>query len=194
MNRRIHRGLRSQGEGATGWPWMWRRRRYYPSPCVETLEPGSTRLASPNRNSRTLVRFFLFTVLFKFFFKNVKTRIFDPTRMVDPNRSLVYSNRFYLSYQNVLFMSFHFKVLIYTEAFSNSRPINIYIYTNTFILRHSMPLQNDIQNISSKFNSFVYKMSHVKKEMICIWRGIYLYTVTLSMTLRFLFLAFFPVH
>ena len=57
-----------------------------------------------------------------------------------------------------------------------------------------MPLQNDIQNISSEFNSFVYKMSHVKKEMICIWRGIYLYAKTLSMTLRFLFLAFFSVH
>ena len=114
--------------------------------------------------------------------------------MADPNRSPVYSYRFYLSYQNILFTSFHFKVLIDEEAFSNGRPINIYIYTNTFQLRHSMPLQNDIQNISSEFNSFVYKMSHVKKEMICIWRGIYLYATTLSMTLRFLFLVFFPVH
>ena len=114
--------------------------------------------------------------------------------MADPNRSLVYSDHFYLSYQNVLFTSFHFKVLIYAEAFSNDRPINIYIYTNTFTLRHSMPLQNDIQNISSEFNSFVNKMSHVQKEMICIGRGIYLYTATLSMTLGFLFLAFFPVH
>ena len=114
--------------------------------------------------------------------------------MADPNRSPVYSDRFYLSYQNVLFTSFHFKVLIYMEAFSNGRPINIYIYTNTFTLRHSMPLQNDIQNIGSEFNSFVYKMSHVKKEMICIWRGIYLYAATLSMTLHFLFLAFFPVY
>ena len=122
------------------------------------------------------------------------TRIPGPTRMEDPNRSPVYSDRFYLSYQNVLFMSFHFKVLIYAEAFSNGRPINIYIYTNTFTLRHSMPLQNDIQNISSEFNSFVYKISHVKKEMICIWRGLYLYVATLSMTLRFLFLALFLVH
>ena len=57
-----------------------------------------------------------------------------------------------------------------------------------------MPLQNDKQNISSTFNAFVYKMSHVQKEMKCIWRGIHLYAATLSMTLLFLFLAFFPVH
>ena len=90
-------------------------------------------------------------------------------------------------------MSFHFRVLIYAEAFSNGRPINIYIYKNTFTLRHIMPLQNDKQNISSAFNAFVYKMSHVQKEMKCIWR-IHLYAATLSMTLRFLFLVFFPVH
>ena len=122
------------------------------------------------------------------------TQILYPTQMGDPNRSPVYSDHFYLFYQNVLFTSFHFKVLVYAEAFSKGRPINIYIYTNTFTLRHSMPLQNDIQNISSESNSFVYKMSHVQKEMICIWWGIYLYAATLSMTLRFLFLAFFPVH
>ena len=51
-----------------------------------------------------------------------------------------------------------------------------------------MPLQNDIQNLSSKFNSFVHKMSHVQKGMICIWRGIYLYATTFSMTLCFLIL------
>ena len=49
------------------------------------------------------------------------------------------------------------------------------------------------KNISSAFNAFVYKMSHVQKEMKCIWRGIHLYAATLSMALRFLFLAFFPV-
>ena len=87
-------------------------------------------------------------------------------------------------------MSFHFRVLIYAEAFSNGRPINIYNYTNKFTLRHIMPLQNDKQNISYTFN----ELSHVQKEMKCIWRGIHLYAATLSMTLRFLFLAFFPVH
>ena len=114
--------------------------------------------------------------------------------MADPNRNPVYSDRFYLSYQNILFMSFHFKVLIYAEAFSNGRHINIYIYKNTFTLRHIMSLQNDKQNISSTFNAFVYKMSHVQKEIKCIWRGIHLYAATLSMTLRFLFLAFFSIH
>ena len=34
-------------------------------------------------------------------------------------------------------------------------------------------------------------MSHVQKEMICIWRGIYLYAVTFSMTLCFLILPSF---
>ena len=48
-----------------------------------------------------------------------------------------------------------------------------------------MPLQNDIQNNSSEFNSFVHKMSHVQKEMICICRDIYLCAVTFSMTLCF---------
>ena len=57
-----------------------------------------------------------------------------------------------------------------------------------------MPLQNDKQNICSTFNAFDYKMSHVQKEMKCIWRGIQLYAATMSVTLRFLFLAFFPVH
>ena len=54
-----------------------------------------------------------------------------------------------------------------------------------------MPLQHDIQNHSSEFNSFVHKISHVKKEMIWIWWGIYLYVATFSMTLRFLILPSF---
>ena len=43
-----------------------------------------------------------------------------------------------------LFMSFHFKVLNYEEAFSNGRPINIYFYT--------IRLQNGL--------SCLYKMIH----------------------------------
>ena len=57
------------------------------------------------------------------------TRILDPTRMADLNRSLVYFDRFHLSYQNILFMLFHFIVVNYAEAVSNGRPINIYFYT-----------------------------------------------------------------
>ena len=49
--------------------------------------------------------------------------------MVNSNRIPVYSDRFYLSYKNILFMSFHFRVFNYVEAVSNGRPINIYFYT-----------------------------------------------------------------
>ena len=62
--------------------------------------------------------------------------------MADPNRSPVYSDRFHLSYQNILFMSFHFRVFNYAEAVSNGRPINIYVYT--------IRLQNGV--------SYLYKM------------------------------------
>ena len=62
--------------------------------------------------------------------------------MADPNQSPVNSDRFHLSYQNILFVSFHFRVFNYAEAVSNGRPINIYFYT--------IRLQNDV--------SFLYKM------------------------------------
>ena len=51
--------------------------------------------------------YFLFIYLF---FKNVAIQIPGPTRMADSNWSLVYSDRFHLSCQNILFMSFHFRV------------------------------------------------------------------------------------
>ena len=66
------------------------------------------------------------------------------TRRANPNRSPVYSDLFHLSYQNILFMSFRFRVFNYAETFSNGRPINIYSY----IIR----LQNDV--------SCLYKMIH----------------------------------
>ena len=72
------------------------------------------------------------------------TRIPSPTQMADPNRSPVYSNRFHLSYQNILFMSFYFKVFNYVEAFSNGRPIKICSYT--ICLEHGL--------------SCLYKMIH----------------------------------
>ena len=62
--------------------------------------------------------------------------------MVDPNRSPVNSDRFHLSYQKILLMSFRFRVFNYKEAVSNGRPINIYFYT--------ICLQNDV--------SCLYKM------------------------------------
>ena len=57
-----------------------------------------------------------------------------------------------------------------------------------------MPLQKEVQNNASEFNSFDYKISMFKNAMYAHVR-IYNYTShTFSMTLRFLFLAFFPVH
>ena len=64
-----------------------------------------------------------------FFFQSVATRILGPTRMEDPKQSPIYSDHFHLSYQNILFMSFHFRVFNYAEAVSNGRLINIYLYT-----------------------------------------------------------------
>ena len=35
--------------------------------------------------------------------------------MADPNQSPIYSDRFHLSYQNILFMSFYFRVFNYVH-------------------------------------------------------------------------------
>ena len=63
---------------------------------------GLTRLAGPNQIWDALIPLSSVTPVF-FFFKGVATRIATripcPTRMVEPNRSSVYSNRFHLSYQ-----------------------------------------------------------------------------------------------
>ena len=56
---------------------------------------------------------------------------------------------------------------------------------NLFTKWRILPLQNDIQNNGSEFNSIVHKMPHVQKGMICI------YAATFSMTLRFLILPSF---
>ena len=140
------------------------------TPNVAPLS-GPIRLADSNRiRDARLILFvyFLFVCccccfLLFYFCKSVATRIPGPTRRADSNRSLVYSDRFHLSYQNILFMSFHFRVFNYTETFSNSRPINIYSYT--------IRLQNGVscfykmiyKNNGSEFNSFVHKISHVQK-------------------------------
>ena len=46
-------------------------------------------------------------------------------------------------------------------------------------------------NISLEFDYLFTKYPMFKKEMICIWRGIYLYAATCSMTLRFTILSSF---
>ena len=47
---------------------------------------------------------------------------------------------------------------------------------------------NKLNKIILEINSFIHKKSLVKKKMICIWRGIYLYVATFSMILGFLIL------
>ena len=84
--------------------------------------------------------------------------------MADPNRSPVYSDCFHLSYQNILFMSFHFKVFNYAEAVSNGGAHKHLILYNMFTKWRTMPLQNDIQNTISKINYFVHEISHVQKK------------------------------
>ena len=87
-------------------------------------------------------------------------------------------------------MSFRFKVFNYTKTFQMVGPKTFTLIQ--FVTKwRIMPLQNDIQNNSSEFNSFVHKMSHVQKEMICIRRGMYLFATTFYMTLRFLILPSF---
>ena len=88
-------------------------------------------------------------------------------------------------------MSFRFKVFNYEEAFSNGRPINIYSYTihlqNGMSCLYKMIYKTSVQSLTilcTKYPMF-------RKEMICIWRGIYLYAVTRSVTLRFLTLPSF---
>ena len=57
-----------------------------------------------------------------------------------------------------------------------------------------MPLQKGVQNNVSKFNSFDYKISMLKNAMYA-HVGVYTYMPhAFSMTLCFLFLAFFPIH
>ena len=70
---------------------------------VATPEPSPTRMASSNQNLGTLIKFFLFTVLFKFSFTKI-SRLKSSTRPnpiggSKPEPSLL--RRFPLSYQNV---------------------------------------------------------------------------------------------
>ena len=151
--------------------------------------------SEPDTDARLILFFFfhLFVCLF-IFCKSVATRIPGQTRRADPNRSPVYSDRFHLSYQNILFMSFHFRIFNYTEAFSNGRPINIYSYT--------IRLQNGVsclykiihKNNGSEFNSLLFTKYHMFKrydmhmmEYILLRRN-FLYDSAL------LDLVFFPVY
>ena len=88
---------------------------------VATPEPGSTRMASPNRNPGTLDLFLLFYVLLNFLFQKCR----DPNPRPDPNGGSEPEpgllRCFHLSYQNILLIH------LVAEAVSGlSKPIIIY--------------------------------------------------------------------
>ena len=75
---------------------------------------GPTQLVDSNqfRDARLilLVIFHLFVCLFVFFVKGSRPESPVLTKRANPNRSPVYSDRFHISYQNILFISFCFRV------------------------------------------------------------------------------------
>ena len=132
-------------------------------------------------------------LLCHFFLKSVVIRIPSPTRMADPNRSSVYSDRFHLSYQNILFMSFHFRVFNYAEAVSNGRPINIYFYTirlqNGVSCLYKMIYKTIVQRLTLLFTKcHMFKKNGMHMTGYILIRRNFLYDSTL------LDLAFFPIY
>ena len=98
-----------------------------------------------------------------FFFKNVTTRILNSTRMADLNRSPVYSDCFHLSYHNIFLCHFLLEFSITLKHFQMVGPQTFSLIQ--FVTKwRILPLQNDTQNNSSEFNSFVCKISHIQKK------------------------------
>ena len=113
--------------------------------------------------------------------------------MANPNQSPVYSDRFHLSYQNILFMSFHFRVFNYAETVSNSRPINIYFYTirlqNGISCLYKMIYKTIVQRLTllfTKCHTFKKNGMHMMGNIL-ICRNFLYDSVILD-------LAFFPVY
>ena len=115
------------------------------------------------------------------------------TRIPDPNRSLVYSDNFYLSYQNILFMSFRFRVFNYVEAFSNGRPINIYSYIiclqNCVSFLYKMIHKTIIQS-----STLLFTKCHTFKRNVMDMTGYILICCNFLYDSVLLDLAFFPVY
>ena len=113
--------------------------------------------------------------------------------MADPNRSPVYSDRFQLSYQNILFMSFRFRVFNYAEAFSNGRLINIYSYTirlqNDVSCLYKMIYKTMVQSLTLLFTKYhMFKRYDMHMTGYILIRRYFLYDSAL------LDLVFFLVH
>ena len=118
--------------------------------------------------------------LHSFYFHFIFQKCHDPNPWPDlngrsePELGLFRPFSFILSKHFILEFSITRKYFIYhrhkaflniSEMIANDRPINIYIYTNTFTLRHYMPLQKGVQNNIYEFNSFDYKISMFKNAM-----------------------------
>ena len=113
--------------------------------------------------------------------------------MVDPNRSSVYYDRFHLSYQNILFMSFHFRVFNFTEAILNGRPLNIYFYTirlqNGVSCLYKMIHKTLFQRLTLLFTKYnMFKINDMHMTGYILIHHNFLYDSAL------LDLAFFPVY
>ena len=113
--------------------------------------------------------------------------------MADLNKSPVYSDRFHLYYQNILFMSFRFKVFNYAEAVSNGRPISIYFYTirlqNGVLCLYKMIYKTIVQRLTLLFTKYhMFKKNNMHMTGYILIRRNFLYGSAL------LDLAYFPVY
>ena len=138
--------------------------------------------------------FFLISIVFSYrWISTVATQILGSTQMADPNQSLVYSDHFHLSYQNILFMSFHFKIFNYAEAVSNGRFINFYFYTiclqNGISCLYKMIYKTIVQRLTLLFTK-----CHTFKTKWYAYDGVYTYTPYFLYDSALLDLAFLPVY
>ena len=113
--------------------------------------------------------------------------------MADLNWSPVFSNCFHLSYQNILFMSLHFRVFNYAEAVPNGRPINIYFYTirlqNGVSCLYKMIYKTIVQRLTLLFTKrHTFKKNGMYMMGYILIRRNFLYDSAL------LDLTFFPVY
>ena len=161
------------------------------SVTVVTLEPGSTWLADPNRNPGTLGLILFIYILFRFLFQKCRdpNRRLNPKGGFEPEPGLL--RRFQLSYQNIFFMLFLFRFFylrgsIFKWLAHKHLHFIKYNYSEGILCPFKMIYKT---KYFFRVRLFVHKISHVQKEMICIWRGIHLYAATCFITLRFLILA-----
>ena len=149
-----------------------------------------TRLEDPNWIRDACLILFVYFSFFLFFCKSVATQIPGQTRRANPNQSPVYSDRFHLSYQNILFMSFRFRVFNYAEAFLNGRLINIYSYTirlqKGVSCLYKMIYKTIVHNLT-----LLFAKCHMFKRNDMHMMGYILIPATFSMTQSFLILSYF---